>query len=244
MTRTPLISLTEVSLGYNGQPLLREISFSVLVGEFLAILGPNGAGKTTLVRALLGQLRPLGGRLERAAVQGERLRTGYVAQSASLDPIFPFSVADIVLQGRLGRRHGLQRLSATDRDEAARCLDEVGLSHLATMPFRDLSGGQKQRLLIARALATQPHLLLLDEPTRGLDLASRHAILDLIATLHRRRGLTIVLITHVLAEATRLAERVALVHHGRVTSGATAELLQPDRLGRLYDMDVELLEES
>jgi ABC-type Mn2+/Zn2+ transport system ATPase subunit len=156
-------------------PALEGVSFAVAPGSFTALIGPNGAGKSTLLRILLGLLRPDRGEVEIfGAPAGDRGRPiGYVPQRVKLPAGFPLTVSEVVLMGRYGRLGLLRRPGAADRTLAAEALAQVGMSELAGRRFSDLSGGQQQRALIARALAGEPHLLLLDEPTAGLDPAAR-----------------------------------------------------------------------
>src|SRR3989441_9588973 len=164
----PALALRDVSLGYEGRPILKGVTLTVEPGEFCALLGPNGAGKTTLLRGMLGLLPVLPGRIE----YGFDRRTsppGYVPQRESLDPIFPLTVLEVVLMGTFARLRPLQPAGRHQHRLAAECLAQVGLEAIAKQPFWALSGGQKERILIARALAAEPRLLLLDEPTAGVD---------------------------------------------------------------------------
>src|ERR687884_652272 len=178
-----LLRLQDVSLGYDGRAVLEHISFTIECGEFLALLGPNGAGKTTLLRGMLGLIPVLAGQI---AYGFDRSTSppGYVPQREALDPIFPLSVFEVVLMGTYARLALLRPVGRRQRQLAAHCLEQVGLAGLADRPFWALSGGQKQRVLIAGALAVEPRLLLLDEPTAGIDPGAATAIMDLIAQLH------------------------------------------------------------
>src|SRR5262249_51777410 len=163
MMESPIVALHDVNLGYDGRVVLRQVTFEVERGEFLALLGPNGAGKSTLLRGMLGLVPPLAGRIEYAS---DRRATppGYVPHRDSLDPIFPLTAAEVVLMGTYASMGPLHVVGRAQHRVAATALDQVGLSSLANEPFWTLSGGQKQRVLIARALAAQPQVLLLDEP--------------------------------------------------------------------------------
>ncbi len=166
-----LVELTQVSIGYGGEPILGGIDFEVERGDFLALVGPNGAGKTTLLRVIAGILPPVHGRLRRSP----GVTIGYVPQERDLDPIFPLSALDVALQGRIARLGPWGRVQPADRDIARRAMAQAGVTALERSAFRELSGGQKQRVLIARALAAEPELLVLDEPTSAVDPQSRHA---------------------------------------------------------------------
>src|SRR5437867_10231187 len=159
----PALALRDVSLGYEGRPILKGVTFGVEQGEFCALLGPNGAGKTTLLRGMLGLLPVLAGRIE-YGFDRRTSPTDYVPQRETLDPIFPLTVLEVVLMGTFARLRPLQPAGRRQHRLAAECLAQVGLEAIAAQPFWALSGGQKERILIARALAAEPQLLLLDEP--------------------------------------------------------------------------------
>jgi len=163
-----LLRLQDVSLGYDGRAILEHISFAIEQGEFLALLGPNGAGKTTLLRGMLGLIPVLAGQIT-YGFDRTTSPPGYIPQRETLDPIFPLTVREVVLMGTYARLTPLRLVGRRQRHLAATCLEQVGLADLADRPFWVLSGGQKQRVLIARGLAVEPNILLLDEPTAGVD---------------------------------------------------------------------------
>ncbi len=232
-----LLRFDDVTLGYTtGRPVLTGLSFAVNAGEFLGIVGPNGAGKSTILRAILGLLPALGGRVERAG----RPAIGYVPQRDRIDTILPVTALEVALMGRAARLGPAARVRAVDRERAHAALALLGVEPLAKRLFRDLSGGQQQRVLLARALAGDPDLLVLDEPTTGMDLASESAIVDLIARLHRERGLTVLLVTHLLPIVLNAAESILLLERGRVLYGPAADVLQEDKLSDLYGVPVRL----
>lgn len=223
-----LLRLEHASFGYEGRPILAGVDLTVGPGEFLGIVGPNGSGKTTLFRGLLGLLRPLSGRVQRAPAS-----VGYVPQREGLDALFPLRVDEVVCMGAGGRRAGLRGLPAAERALAHECLTRVGLAERARAPFSSLSGGQRQRVLIARALMARPGLLLLDEPTSGVDRAARGAILELLRTLHAQ-GLAILLVSHELALLRETVQEVLWVADGRVERRAARDLLRPETLDALF----------
>lgn len=238
-TPPALIKFSGVDLGYSGRPVLRSVGLTVAKGDFLGIVGPNGAGKTTLLRGILGTLRPLCGSVSFADGRGV-LRFGYVPQRQSLDDAFPLSVLDVVLMGR-NRLVGLcRRPRKADRESAVRALAQVGLSHLAGSLYRDLSGGQKQRVLIARALAGEPNVLVLDEPTTDLDLAGQRAVMDLLARLHEENGLTVVVVSHLLHHVINYATSIAFVVDDTVSVMPTETAVTEAHLGRLYGIGVHV----
>lgn len=231
----PLIELHGVSLGYDRRrPVLTGVNLGLARGEYLGIVGPNGSGKTTLLRALLQLLRPLEGTISFAG----GLRFGYVPQRDTVDALFPVPVEEIVLMGRYPRLGPLRRPRSEDRAVARRCLDHVGIGELARHNYPELSGGQRQRVLIARALATEPDVLVLDEPTHGMDMPSEHSLLGLVRHLHRDHGLAVVLVSHLLGSVADSAERIAILAEGRVEEGPRAEMLTAERLSRLYQIPV------
>src|SRR5437773_1966609 len=190
-----LIIFEKAELGYGRRVVLRDIDFDVAAGDFLGIVGPNGAGKTTLLKAILGLIKPISGNVQTPA---GGLRIGYVPQRESVDTLFPLTVMDIVLMGRYSRLGPFARPRTADREIAVRSIEHVGISHLTHRAYPNLSGGQKQRCLIARALAGEPNLLILDEPTNGMDLPSEKAIMDLIQHLHDVDGITVLMVSHLL----------------------------------------------
>jgi ABC-type Mn2+/Zn2+ transport system ATPase subunit len=208
-----LIALRDVSLGYDGRPVLGHVDLIIERGEFLALLGPNGAGKTTLLRGLLGLIPVLGGRID---YDFNRLETppGYVPQRDTLDPIFPLSALEVVLMGTYAKLRPAWPAGRREHERARACLGEVGLAGLAHRPFWILSGGQKQRVLIARALAVDPDVLILDEPTSGIDREAEATIMGLIARLNRERNLTVVLVSHHLGLVRSMVRSAVWVEDG------------------------------
>src|SRR5207253_1353793 len=207
----PMIAVRDVTLGYGGVPVLHDVDLDIRAGEFLGIVGPNGSGKTTLIKAILELLRPLSGTIVRNSARDERLHFGYVPQRDTVDAIFPISVRQIAAMGRFGRVGLFRRLSKADWALVDEALERVGIADLARRTYGQLSGGQKQRTLIARALASEPDLLVLDEPTNGMDLPSEHALLELVSELHLRNRLTVVMITHLLSNVANYADRIAII---------------------------------
>ena len=230
------IEFEGVTLGYGRRPVLRELSFQIPQGDFLGIVGPNGSGKTTILRALLGTLRPLAGRVSLAP----GLRFGYVPQRDQVDYGFPLEVLDVVMMGRYDRIGLGRRPGAGDRAAAHAALEHVGIPQLARRPLADLSGGQRQRVLIARALVGEPNVLILDEPTNGMDLVSTTQILSLARELHERDGLTVLMVSHALNEVANYVERIALVHQGRFRLGTVEEIVSEPVLSELYGIPVEV----
>lgn len=195
-----------VAFSYEGVPVLEDASFHIHVGEFASLVGPNGAGKTTILRLLLGLLKPSSGtvRVFGKAPGAERDAVGYVPQAMAFDPAFPVAVAEVALMGRLRGSTGTYQ--AEDRAAVERALEAAGVADLRDRPYPALSGGQRRRVLIARALAAEPRLLVLDEPTAGVDAASEERLYATLAALKGRT--TVLIVTHDSAFVSELVDAV------------------------------------
>ena len=233
---TALVTFDHATLAYGRRVVLSDLTFQIPEGDFLGLVGPNGAGKTTILRAILGTLEPSGGSVTRRP----ELRFGYVPQRDQVDYSFPLRVLDVVLMGRYDRVGIGRRPRPDDRDRALAALDAVGIRELALEPLTRLSGGQKQRTLIARALVGEPNLLVLDEPTTGMDLVSTTQILGLVRELHERSGLTVLMVSHALNEIANYVTRIALVQEGSFRIGAVDEIVNERTLSELYGIPVEV----
>jgi ABC-type Mn2+/Zn2+ transport system ATPase subunit len=225
-----------LTLGYGHHVLFRKLSLVVERGEILGIVGPNGSGKTTLVRTLLGLLAPLEGR----AVSAPHLRISYAPQRGYLDTIAPLTALDVVLMERYARAGALFRAGAADRESAMRALTLLGVQALAKRLFRSLSGGEQQRVRLARALAANPDVLVLDEPTAGMDVEGEVVTIEFLRTLNRDRGVTILIVTHTLPIVLNLATSIVLVGARRILHGAVVDVLREDRLAELYGVPVHV----
>ena len=228
-----LVSLQDVSFAYGGQPVLDSVSFDIMAGDFLAVLGPNGSGKTTLLKIILNLLKPSRGRV---LVQGrpleefqDRERIGYVPQKATqVDPYFPASVAETVSMA-LRRTTGRTADRKTPyRREVDRALSLVGLEGLQDRLIGRLSGGQQQRVFIARALVNRPYLLLLDEPTAGVDTETQDRFYDMLGRFNQREGITIVLVTHDIGVVDKHVTRVACLNQRLTYHGSHEEFCRSD----------------
>ncbi len=235
-----LLRFDDVTLGYASHPVLSGVSFELIDSDFLGIVGPNGSGKTTLLRAILNILPPMSGSIVRSDETGNRFLMGYVPQRDAIDPFLPFTVADIVMMGRYGHLGLIRRPGREDRLRVSEQLEHVGIADLAHRSFRELSGGQKQRTLIARALASEPKILVLDEPTNGMDMSSRTSILRLLKHLHAHDGLTIVLVSHLLSDIANFVNRIAFIDGATFLMGTVEEMLTPQRLSEMYHMPIDV----
>lgn len=239
MDAEPIIVCRDVSFSYDGPLVLEGATLSVAPKDFVCVIGPNGGGKTTLIRLMLGLIEPLRGKVEVLGRSPKlaRSRVGYMPQRAHLDPEFPVSVLDVVLMGRLGHGPGFGPHRRSDRAVAERVLAEVGLPEMGRRPFSSLSGGQRQRVLIARALACEPELLLLDEPTANLDPSVQESLYALLRDLNER--LTVVLVSHDVGFVSVFFRTVICVNrtvHLHPTSELTAK-----RVADMYGREVRLL---
>ena len=233
-----LITLDNLSIGYNGHPVLSGISLSIARASLTAILGANGSGKSTLLKTLLGLLPPLTGRIDTSAPAGTPLVLGYVPQSIQFDPIYLLSGFEVALMGTYGRVRPGRFVPSIERSFTRECLAAVGAEEFACNRFAELSGGQKQRVLIARALTTRPDILMLDEPTAGVDPTATHAVLDIITQVIQEREITVLLVTHDFALVREHAQQVIWLHHGKVDRGSTQELLTPERMAEIFEIGV------
>jgi len=233
-----LITLNNLSIGYNGQAVLSGISASIARASFTAVLGANGSGKSTLLKTLLGLLPPLAGRIDVAPSADKPLTFGYVPQSIQFDPIYLLTGFDVALMGTFGRVRPGRFIPPTERAFTRECLRAAGAEEFAQKRFAELSGGQKQRVLIARALTTRPDVLMLDEPTAGVDPAATHAVLDFISQIIKEKQITVLLVTHDFALVHEHVEQVIWLHHGKVISGTAEELLTPKRMAEIFEIGV------
>ena len=236
----PLITLDNLAIGYDGQSVLSGISLSIPRGSFTAILGANGSGKSTLLKTLLGLLPPIAGRirLEFSAPAGAAPVFGYVPQATQFDPLYLVTGYDVALMGVYGRVGPGRLVPQSERAFVRECLQATGAEDFARQRFAELSGGQKQRVLIARALATKPDILVLDEPTAGVDAAATQALMAFISQIHQERRLTILLVTHDLHLVRQHAQQVIWLHQGNVRTGTAAELLRPEHLAEVLDIEI------
>jgi ABC-type Mn2+/Zn2+ transport system ATPase subunit len=229
------LHVENITISYNGHDALRDVTFEVPHGTRVAVVGPNGAGKSTLFKALVG-LMPM--RQGHVLIHGLPLGhhqdcVAYVPQREEVDWRFPVTVADVVMMGRYGRLGWLKRPTKEDRTVVARCLDQMGMADLAREPIGELSGGQQQRVFLARALAQEPHILLMDEPFTGVDAATQEATLVLLDQL-REQCVTVMVSTHDLNLATSRFDHALLLNHRVIAHGSPKQVFTTEHLAEAF----------
>jgi ABC-type Mn2+/Zn2+ transport system ATPase subunit len=229
------LQIENVSIAYNGQPVLRDVSFTIPHGTRVAVVGPNGAGKSTLFKALVGLLPVRAGKI---FIHGQPLGhhkecVAYVPQREQVDWNFPVTVRDVVMMGRYGQLGWWRRPRDADRAMVARCLEQMQIADLAHTPIGELSGGQQQRVFLARALAQAPHILLMDEPFTGVDATTQQTTLDLLERL-RDQSVTILVSTHDLNLAATRFDYVLLLNRRVIAFGDAAHVFTPDHITQAF----------
>jgi ABC-type Mn2+/Zn2+ transport system ATPase subunit len=232
---TALVSLQEVTFSYQNLPAILDVNLTVNRGDFLGIVGPSGSGKTTLLKLIAGVIPPNRGSVRRDV----GVAVGYVPQVESVNWYFPLTVQEVVLMARRGHRR-LPWPSRSDVAESNLVLDRIGLGGLSGRHIRELSGGQQQRVFIARALLRQANLLLLDEPTSGIDVRARHEIMHVLHDLHHE-GIAIVLSTHDLNGIAAHLPRLVCLNREVVAAGSPVDVVTPTTLERLYGAPLDVL---
>lgn len=234
------LSIRGLTVSYGGAPVIFSVDLTLTPGAMTAIVGPNGAGKSTLLKAALGMLKPLAGQV---GVLGQpvsemRDRIAYVPQRASVDWDFPTRAIDVVLMGLYPRLGLLGRLRRSHKAEALACLDRVGMQDFAERQIGQLSGGQQQRVFLARALAQNADIFLLDEPFAGVDAATEKAIIDVLKSL-RDEGRTILAVHHDLATVPDYFDEVFLLNRTVIAHGPVAQVFTTDNLAQTYGSRLE-----
>ncbi|MFD0895890.1 metal ABC transporter ATP-binding protein [Luteolibacter ambystomatis] len=238
----PALETHDLSVSYRHQPVLYGVDVVVPPGRLVGIIGPNGAGKSTMLKAVMGVVKPSGGRVE---IFGKPLeqslrRVGYVPQRESVDWDFPVTVADVALMGTYGSLGWFKRPGKAERERARAALEKVGMTPFADRQIGELSGGQQQRVFLARALAQEADLYLMDEPFAGVDAATERAIVELLREM-RDRGKTVLVVHHDLHTAERYFDMMMLLNLNLVAFGDTADVFTPELLDKTYGGRLTLL---
>ena len=242
--RVPAVEVHDLSVAYQKRPVIWGIDFQIPAGKLVGLVGPNGAGKSTLLKAILGLVPPASGwvKIFGRPYDAQRRRLGYVPQRESVDWDFPTSVFDVVLMGRYGHLGLFRRPGKADREMAWECLEKVGMKEFARRQISQLSGGQQQRVFLARALAQDADIYLMDEPFAGVDAATESAILQLLGEL-RRKGKTVVVVHHDLQTVRRYFDWVLLLNMRLIAAGPTDEVFTAENLQKTYGGRLTVLAE-
>jgi zinc transport system ATP-binding protein len=243
------VEIENLTVFLKGKEVLKNINFTLEEGLFLGIVGPNGGGKTTLIRAILGLLAPASGTVKIFGQNPESLLVrnsvfGYLPQHQNIDPNFPATALDIVLMGRYRAAGFLKWPGKKDREEALRCLFIMGVDNLKDMQYSQLSGGQQQRVSIARALAGEPRILVLDEPSTGIDVVGQEDFYHLLKGLQKKMTLTILMVSHDIGTVTAYVDEISCLNISLYYHGNPLGALNEKVMKSLYGKDVDLLVHS
>jgi len=244
--KVPIFDVKNLNFSVRGQQILSKISLEIFNGEYIAIIGPNGGGKTTLIRMLLGLEKPTGGEIK---LFGKKLvnfkewsKIGYVPQRASLvDANFPATVLDIVKMGRTSKRKLFAKVSAQDIDAVDDAMIKMDIQNLKDKMVGTLSGGQRQRVMIARALASNPEILILDEPNTGVDMVSQKRFYELLSKLNREENMTILFITHDIGVIADDIGRLFTINEKAIICNNPKEALSCEEMSELYGIEAHLI---
>lgn len=231
----PIIEFDDVSIGYGKNIIHEGINLKIRQNDFIGLVGPNGAGKTTFLKTLLGNIKPLAG-----SIMKTDITFGYVPQRDTVQPLLPYTVRDVVMMGRYSLLGLFKHPSEVDNEIVDDSLERVGISSISHLNYNSLSGGQKQRTLIARAMAVKPNVIILDEPTNGLDTPSHHSVLTLISDLQDEKHLTVLLVSHLLGDVANLVKKLILFEKNRFQFGDIEDMLSEEKLGNTYSANIEI----
>ncbi len=238
----PIVELKGVTCGYNRQPVLHDVSLNIMPGDFIGLLGPSGSGKTTLLRTILGAVPIMSGevRVNGLDVTRKKQRSGYVPQLETIDWNFPVTVEEVVMMGRTMSNILFPWYRSQERKLAHQMMERLGISHLAQRHIRELSGGQQQRVFLARALVGNPSLLLLDEPTSGVDIKTRDDAMHLLHDLNHQ-GVTIILTTHEINAVAVHLPWVVCINGHKLAEGPPDQVITSETLKRTYGAEMPVI---
>ncbi|MFQ5779722.1 MAG: metal ABC transporter ATP-binding protein [Nitrospiria bacterium] len=248
MAVSAIVQFSHATFSYPNRIALEDITLDIKAGEFVGVIGPNGSGKTTFLKGLLGLMTPVHGALQifdcacEALRCHHRARIGYLPQKGMTDPTYPITAWEVAMMGRFGAIGLLRRPSRSDEAIVSESLQAVGMEDLKEFPFGTLSGGEQQRVLIARALSQRPEILLLDEPTTGIDANAQHQLIDLIRQLHQTYRLTIVFVTHDINMISPFVDTLILLKTRLYGKGPPREILTKETLSLVYGEEVIMAE--
>jgi len=233
-----LIKLDNVAIGYEKEVFVDSINLSIECNQFWGVLGPNGSGKTTLLKTILNLISPVSGNI----VFNNELVFGYVPQNEKFDPIFPISVYELVSMGRYSRVKPGSRISQTDKSLIEKSIESAGISHLKDRTFRSLSGGEKQRALLARAIAGEPNILVLDEPTASVDIKGEAQIMELVKNIQTESELAVLMVSHFLNTVSEFSDHIILVDKDNniFQAGTKSEVLKKESLDKFFGLNLNL----
>ncbi|NPV61525.1 MAG: metal ABC transporter ATP-binding protein [Methanotrichaceae archaeon] len=236
-----IISVSGLWLFRNHHPLLEDINLELEEGDFLGLIGPNGGGKTTLLKVILGLIKPDRGSVRIFGLPPQEARefVGYMPQKTLFDHSFPVSAEEVVLMGRYSRKGMFRRYDSKDREAARNALSAVGMKHLAEREIGSLSGGEQQRVFVARSLVSEPKLLLLDEPTAGIDAAQENEFYDLLRHLNQDKRITIILVTHDVTAVSTYVNKIACLNQRLYYHGSKE--ISPEDIEKAYGCPVDLI---
>ncbi len=238
--KDPIVEVQEATFAYGRNVILESVEMKIHDSEFWCFIGPNGEGKTTLIKALLGALRPKRGLVRMRADFARRTRIGFVPQNCDLNPSVPTTIQSFVLQGTAGLSVDESKL----KRRVQKSLEVMGIQRIRERSIWKVSGGQRQRAMVARALVRDPLLMIVDEPTAGLDLAASSGLLKTITDLNRQHRITVIFVTHDLQLAGRYATHLAVFKNGRVKSGPVGEVLTGENLEMAFGVPTEVRAEE
>jgi zinc transport system ATP-binding protein len=239
--KSQILSIRDLCVFKDDHTVLNRVSLDLEEGDFLGLIGPNGGGKSTLLKVILGLIRPGRGEVKvfGTSPDAARGRVGYMPQKTLFDPNFPVTAFEVVLMGRFSKTGLFRRYSQTDREAALHALEAVGMRELANREIGALSGGEQQRVFVARSLVSEPRLLLLDEPTAGVDAAQQADFYELLSHLNREKGIAIILVSHDITAVSKYVNKIACLNQRLFYHGSKE--LKPEDIVKAYGCPVDMI---